>query len=96
MHIQGGTHEETPRPEMSVMDRAACLFAEMGVSSGVVQVKLVSAKEVELIDCKAEFPGDVGPMEGRGFNLCWGFLLFSSAGMRHGVVFKRWRKWVHL
>ena len=92
MRIQGGTHQETPRPEMSVVDGATRLFAEMGVGSGVVQVEFVPAKEVELIDCEAKFPGDVGPMEGRGFNFLWGFSLFSSAGVRHGVVFKCQRK----
>ena len=92
MRIQGGTHEETPRPEISVVDGATCLFAEMGVGSGVVQVEFVSAEEVKLIDCEAEFPRDVGPMEGRGFNFRWGLSSFLSAGVRHGVVFKCRRK----
>ena len=77
---------------MSVVDGATCLLAEMGVSSSVVQVEFVSAKEVELIDCEAKFPGDVGPMEGRGFDFLWGFSLFLSVGVRHGVVFKCRRK----
>ena len=88
MRIQGGTHQEMPRPEMSVVDGTICLFAEMGVGLGMVQVEFVLVKEVELIDCEAEFPGDVGPMEGRGFNFLWGFSSFLSAGVRHGVVFK--------
>ena len=89
MRIQGGTHEETPRPEMSVVDGATCLFAEVGVGSGVVQVEFVMAKEVKLIDGEAGFPGDVSPMEGRGFNFLWGFSSVSSSGVRHGFVFKR-------
>ena len=40
--IQGGTHEETPRPGVSVMDGAADFFAEVGVYLGVVWVKVVA------------------------------------------------------
>ena len=74
------------------MDRATCLFAEVGVGSGVVQVEFVSSQEVELIDCEAKLPGDVGPMEGRGFNFLWGVSSFLSMGVRHGIVFKCQRK----
>ena len=94
--IQGGTHEEMPRPGVLVMDGAACLSTEMGVGLGVVQVKFVAAKEVELVDSETEFPGDVSPMEGRRINFLWGFFGFSSAGVRHGIVFKVLSEWVRL
>ena len=41
-HIQGGTHEETPRPGMLVMDGAAGFLTEVGVGVSVVQVKFVA------------------------------------------------------
>ena len=81
-----------PHPEISVVDGATSLFAEVGVSSGMVQVEFVSAEEVELIDGEAEFPGDVSPMEGRGFNFLWGFSSFLSVGVRHGIIFKCQRR----
>ena len=77
---------------MLVVDRATHFFAEMGVGMGVVQVKFVTVKEIKLVDCEAEFPRDVSPVEGRGFNFLWGFSSFLSAGVRHGVVFKCQRK----
>ena len=74
------------------MDGVTSLFAEMGMSLDMVQVEFVLVEEVELIDSEAKFPGDVSPMEGRGFNFLWSFSLFLSAGVRHGIVFKSWRK----
>ena len=41
--IQGGTHEEMPRPEVSVMDGTACFATEVRVGLGVVQVEFVAA-----------------------------------------------------
>ena len=69
------------------MDRATSLFAEAQVTFGMVQVEFVAAKEVKLVDGEAEFPGNVSPVDG-GFSVLWGFLLFSSLGVRHGVVLK--------
>ena len=94
--IQGGTHEETPRPEVSVMDGTACLTTEVRMGLGVVQAKVVAAKEVELVDGETERPRDVGPMEGGRFDFLWGFSGFLSARMRHGTVFKRRRWWTCL
>ena len=86
--IQGGTHEETPRPRGLVMDGATCRPTEMGVELGVADVEVVSSQEVELMDGEAEFPQDVGPVEGRRFDFLRGFLGFSLTGVRHGTVFK--------
>ena len=94
--IQGGTHEETPCPGVLVMDGAACLSTEMGVGLGMVQVKFVAVKEVELVDSETKFPGDVSPMEGRRFDFLRGFIGFSSTGVRHGIVFKVFSEWVRL
>ena len=41
--IQGGTHEETPRPGILGVDRTARFPTEVGVGLGVVQVKFVAA-----------------------------------------------------
>ena len=41
--IQGGTHEETPRPGVSVVNGATCFTAEVGMGVSVVQVKFVVA-----------------------------------------------------
>ena len=78
------------------MDRATNSLTEMGVDVGMVQVKFVFAKEVELMDSEAEFPRDVGPMEWGRFRFLWGFSGFSSAGVRHGIVFKLLSEWVRL
>ena len=85
--IQGGTHEEMPHPVMLVMDGTTSFLAEAGVDSGVVKVEMVVVEEVELVNGEAQFPRDVGPVDG-GFNVLRDFLLFSSSGVRHGAVFK--------
>ena len=81
---------------MLVVDRAATFLTEVGVGLSVCQVEVVAAEEVELVDGETEFPRDVSPMEGGRFDFLWGFLGFSSAGVRHGTVFKRLREWEHL
>ena len=78
------------------MDRATNSLTEMGVDVGMVQVKFVFAKEVELMDGEAEFPRDVGPMEWGRFRFLWGFSGFSSAGVRHETVFKYFKEWACL
>ena len=78
------------------MDGATCLFTEARVGLCVVQIKFSAAEEVKLVNSEAEFPRDVGPMDGRGFVVLWGFLLFSSTGVRHGVTFKYLSEWVRL
>ena len=94
--IQGGTHEETPRPGVSSMDRAAFFLTEAGMKVGVIQVKFLSSKEVELVYSESECPRDIGPMEWGRFDFLWGCFGFSSAGVRHGVVFKLLNEWLHL
>ena len=93
--IQGGTHEETPRPGSLVMDRTAGFLTEAGVDSSVVKVEVVVVEEAELVNGEAQFPRDVGPVDG-GFNVLWDFLLFSSSGVRHGAIFKYRSEWVRL
>ena len=85
--IQGGTHEETPRPVMLVVDGTAGFLTEAGVDSGVVKVEVIVVEEAKLVYGEAQCPRDVGPVDG-GFNVLRDFLLFSSSGVRHGAVFK--------
>ena len=85
--IQGGTHKETPRPGSLVMDGTAGFLTEAGVDSSMVKVKVVVVEEAELVNGEAQFPRDVGPVDG-GFDVLQDFLLFSSSRVRHGVVFK--------
>ena len=94
--IQGGTHEETPRPGTSGMDRATFFLTEVGVKVGVIQAKVTSAKEVELVYGESECPRDVSPMERGRFEFLWGFFGFSSARVRHGIVFKLLIEWLRL
>ena len=90
--IQGGTHEETPRPGVSGVDGAANFPTEVGVKVCVSQVEFVPTKEVELVYGEAEFPRDVRSMEWGRFEFPWGFFGFSSTGVRHGIVFKHLRE----
>ena len=85
--IQGGTHGETPRPVTLLMDGTAGFLTKAGVDSGVVKVEVVVVEEVKLVYGETQFPRDVGPVDG-GFNVLQDFLLFSSSGVRHGVVLK--------
>ena len=78
------------------MDGAANRSTEVGVELGVIHVKFVSSEKVELVDGEAKFPRDVSPVEGGRFDFLWGFLGFSSAGVRHGIVFKVFSEWVRL
>ena len=59
MHLQGGTHKETPRPAVLIVDRAAGLLAEAGVGFSVVKVEVTKSKVFELVFGKAQFPGNV-------------------------------------
>ena len=93
--IQGGTHGETPRPEMLVMDGTASFLTEAGMDSGVVKVKVVVVEVAELVYSETQFPRDIGPVDG-GFNVLWDFLLFPSSGVRHGIILKYWSKWACL
>ena len=61
MHLQGGTHKETPRPAVLVVDGAAGFLAEASVGFGVVKVKVAEAEEPELIYGEAQFPRDITP-----------------------------------
>ena len=70
--MQGGTHEETPRPAISVVDGAAGLLAKAGVGFGVVKVEMVAPKVCELVLSETQFPGDVTPADGECIVMCWG------------------------
>ena len=70
--MQGGTHEEMPRPVILVVDEAAGLLAEAGVDFGVVKVKVVMPKVCELVLSEAQFPGDVVPVDGECIVVFWG------------------------
>ena len=59
MHLQGGTHEETPCPVVLVVDGAAGLLTEAGVGFGVVKVEAMKLKVFKLVFGEAQFPGDV-------------------------------------
>ena len=78
-HVQG-THKETPLPAILVVDGAAGLLTEAGVSFGVVKVEVVELKVFELVDGKAQSPGNVCPLDGEGVVVCW--------GEGHGVIVK--------
>ena len=66
MHLQGGTHKETPLPMCLVVDGAPGLLAEAGVDFGVVKGEVVQLKESELVDCKSQDPGNVNWYDGEG------------------------------
>ena len=78
------------------MDGAAYFPTEVGVGVSVIQAEFVSAKEVKLMYGEAKFPRDVCPVEWGRFGFLWGVSRFSSAGVRHGVVFKFLSKWLRL
>ena len=78
--MQGGTHEEMPHPAVLVMNGAARLLAKAGVSFGVVKVETSEAKELELIEGKAQFPRDIRPPDREGV------VMWSNEG--HGIVVK--------
>ena len=59
MHLQGGTHEETPHPAVLIVDRAAGLLAEAGVGFSMIKVEAMKSKVFELVFGKAQFPGNV-------------------------------------
>ena len=93
--IQGGTHEEMPHPGSLVMDRTAGFLTKARVDSSMVKVEVIAVEEAELVNSEAQFPRDVGPVDG-GFNVLRDFLLFSSSGVRHGAVFKYRSEWARL
>ena len=70
--MQGGTHKETPCPAILVVDGAAGLLAEAGVGFSVVEVEVVKTEVSELVDCKAQLPGDVSPTDREGIVVFWG------------------------
>ena len=69
--MQGGTHEETPRPAILVVDGAARVLAETGVGFRVVKIEVVVSKVSELILGETQFPGEVAPVEGEGIVVFW-------------------------
>ena len=78
--MQGGTHEETPRPAISLMDGAAKLLAETGVGLSVVEVEVVASEVVKLVFGEAQFPGNITPADGEGI------VMFDDEG--NGIVVK--------
>ena len=63
-----------------MMDGAAELLAEAGVSFCVVKVKVIASEEVELIFGEAQFPGDIAPANGESI------VVLDDEG--HGIVTK--------
>ena len=59
VHLQGGTHEETPRPAVLIVDRATGLLTEAGVGFSMVKVEVAKLKVFELVFGEAQFPGNV-------------------------------------
>ena len=84
-----------PRPVTLVMDGTTGFLTEARVDPGMVKVEVIAVEEVKLVDSEAQFPRDVGPMDG-GFSVFRGFLLFLSSGVRHGAVFKYRSEWARL
>ena len=64
--MQGGTHEETPRPTSLVMDRAVLSLTEGRVGLGVFKGKFIETKIFELVNSEAQFPRDVVRADGEG------------------------------
>ena len=62
--MQGGTHEETPHSAILVVDGAARLLAEAGVSFGMDEAEVVELKVFELVFGETQFPGNVCPPDG--------------------------------
>ena len=62
--IQGGTHEETPRPVMLIVDWTTGFLAKAGVGSSVVEIEFAEAEESELMYGESKLPGDVSPVDG--------------------------------
>ena len=69
-----------PHPAILVVDGAARLLAEAGVSFGVVKVEVTESKIFELVFGEAQFPGNICPPDGKGIVVFW------SEG--HGVMVK--------
>ena len=80
MHLQGGTHKETPRPAVLVVNGAAGFLAEASMGFGMVKVKVVEAEELELVYSEAQFPRDIAPPNGEGI------IVWLNEG--HGVMVK--------
>ena len=78
--MQGGTHKKTPRPVVLVVDGAAQLLTEAGVSLGMVEVELMEVEVLELVYSEAQFPRDVSPLDREGI------VVWLNEG--HGVVVK--------
>ena len=78
--MQGGTHKETPRPAILVVDGAPRVLAEARVGFRMVKVEVVVSKVSELVLGETQFPGEVAPAEGEGIVMFW--------DKGHGVVVK--------
>ena len=70
MHLQGGTHEETPLPVVLIVDGTAALLTEAGVGFGMVEVKATKLEVFELVDGEAQFPGNICPPDGESVVVC--------------------------
>ena len=66
--MQRGTHKEMPCPAVLVMNGAARLLAEAGVSFGVVKVKMAASKVFKLVLGEAQFSRDIVHLIGRALS----------------------------
>ena len=72
MHLQGGTHKETPLPVGLVVDGAPRLLSEAGVSFGVIKGEVAESEVFKLVDGESQDPGDIGGSHDRGVVVGWG------------------------
>ena len=80
VHLQGGTHKETPLPVVLVVNGAPRPPAKAGMSFGVVKGEVMEPEVLELVNSESQDPGDVnGSNDGRVI-VCW--------GERHVIVVK--------
>ena len=70
MHLQGGTHEETPLPVVSVVDWASRLLAEAGVSFSMVKGEITKLEVFDLVNGEFQDPGNVDWSDGEGIVVC--------------------------
>ena len=80
--MQGGTHEEAPRPAISVVDGATLSLTEGRMGMGMFEGELVEVKvlALELVFSEAQLPGDVRRADREGV------VMFDDE--RHGEMVK--------
>ena len=65
---------------VSIVDGATLSLAEARMGVSVIEGEFVETEILELVFCEAQFPGDVGPVDGKGV------VVFDDEG--HGMVVK--------